>query len=66
MKREQVLQAIQSLHELFIALGDDKFDTSKKNRFTQDEFNDFSLLIQQQKNFNGWFIEHQICDHNSC
>ncbi len=60
MKREQVLQAIQSLHELFIALGDDKFDTSKKNRFTQDEFNDFSLLIQQQKNFNGWFIEENV------
>lgn len=60
MKREQVLQAIQSLHELFIALGDDKFDTSKANRFTQKEFTDFSLLIQQQKNYNGWFIEENV------
>jgi hypothetical protein len=60
MKREQVLQAIQSLHELFIALGDDKFDMSKTNRFTQQEFTDFSLLIQQQKNFNGWFIEENV------
>ena len=60
MKREQVLQAIQSLHELFIALGDEKYDTSITNRFTQDEFNDFSLLIQQQKNFNGWFIEENV------
>jgi hypothetical protein len=60
MKREQVLQAIQSLHELFIALGDEKYDTSKTNRFTQIEFTDFSLLIQQQKNHNGWFIEENV------
>ncbi|MCF8407562.1 MAG: acyl-CoA reductase [Crocinitomicaceae bacterium] len=60
MKREQVLQAIQSLHELFIALGDEKYDTSKTNRFTQKEFTDFSLLIQQQKNHNGWFIEENV------
>ena len=60
MKRKEILQAIESLHELFLALGENKFDHSKSYRFTQQEFTDFSLLIQHQKNFNGWFIEENV------
>lgn len=60
MKRKEILQAIKSLHELFLALGSNNFDNSKTHRFTSEEFNVFSQLIQQQKNFNGWFTEENV------
>lgn len=60
MKRQEILQAIQSLHDFFIALGKNEFDQTKANRFTQREFEEFSLIILQQKNHNGWFTEESV------